>query len=139
VRASNRSVGVLPCPLEEPAGVRSAKDVWGRQVRWARIRRECFPYVFVFEVFAGGLFPLIAVAVAAHSYGYSMSSAVLAQCLLWYGAELAFLSCVGWHLSTSSLPAALVRDLMLPVQWILAWRSGPIVWRGRPVYGGAAS
>lgn len=107
----------------------------GRQIRWARIRRICIPFVYAFELFAGALFPLISVIAVASVLGLSIGKIALMQVLLWYGAELLFLKAAGWHVSWQTAPAAIFRDLLMPILWIAAWGGGEVAWRDKAVYG----
>jgi ceramide glucosyltransferase len=43
VRRQGLSVNLVNCPFEQPLGCRGFRDVWLRQVRWARMRRKAFP------------------------------------------------------------------------------------------------
>ena len=36
----------------------------------------------------------------------------------------------GWPLSLRSLFAAILRDLMIPPLWVMAWSDAGFVWRG---------
>src|SRR5271154_4877272 len=42
-------------PLAQPLGRRSAREVWSRQVRWARLRRASFLLPFLPEILSGGV------------------------------------------------------------------------------------
>ena len=55
---------------------------------------------------------------------------VAALCVGWYGAEVVLARSAGWPSSPRSIIAWIVRDLMLPVLWVLAWTGGSFVWRG---------
>jgi len=53
--------------MAQPLGRRSAAEVWNRQVRWARLRRASFMLYFLPEALAGGVLPMIAVAIVANA------------------------------------------------------------------------
>jgi len=63
VRKSDLRVRVVNRPFPQPLGHRTAAEVWRRQLRWARLRRDTFRAYFVPEVAAGGLPPLAACAI----------------------------------------------------------------------------
>jgi len=117
-------------PFQQPLGRRVWRDVWGRQVRWARLRRATFAPYFALEVVTTSLVTLIAAGFAAPSLGVEAPTAVLLAALLWYGAEAVLTRVAGWPLAWSSPPAWLVRDLLLPWLWIKGWSREQFVWRG---------
>ncbi|MBV8663590.1 MAG: glycosyltransferase, partial [Hyphomicrobiales bacterium] len=47
-------------PFQQPLGARTLRDIWRRQVRWARLRRATFALHFAPEIFTTSLFALIA-------------------------------------------------------------------------------
>ena len=53
VRGAGLRVRLVDAPFEQPLGFRSARDVWRRQVRWARLRRDSFKLCFLPEILAG--------------------------------------------------------------------------------------
>src|SRR5262249_43698111 len=60
VRAMGLRVRLVDRPFEQPLGVRTASEVWNRQLRWARLRRASFKAFFVPEILTGAVFPLAA-------------------------------------------------------------------------------
>lgn len=130
VRSAGLRVRVVGQPFEQPLGRRNARDVWRRQVRWARLRRGTFPHLFAIEIFAGALPPLIACAILAAATGSSPILAVIALAAVWYGAEAALCRAAGWHFTTTTLAASLLRDLMLPAIWLSGWAGKGFEWRG---------
>jgi ceramide glucosyltransferase len=130
VRAAGRHVHLVDGPFEQPLGRRRAAEIWARQLRWARLRRMSFVWLFAPEAFVGSLFPALALAFAAPTFGVDAVSAVIAMLALWFGAELALALAVGWRLSARMTLALLLRDLLLPALWIGAWLGDGFVWRG---------
>jgi ceramide glucosyltransferase len=130
VRSLGLRVHLVDHPFEQPLGWRTAREVWSRQLRWARLRRASFPWLFLPEIFLGSAFSAVAVAVAASGYGLSAPTAVAALLAVWFAAETALAQCAGWHCSARSAMALLVRDLLLPVLWIGALLGDDFVWRG---------
>lgn len=118
-------------PFEQPLGRRRASQVWSRQLRWARLRRNSFPLVFVPEMLVGGAPPSVALALAtAHwDFGAAASAAGLLLCL-WYAAEAWLASRAGWHFSWRMPVAMLSRDLLLPGLAVAAWAGSGFVWHG---------
>jgi len=49
---------------------------------------------------------------------------------LWYGAEWALARRAGWPAGPRDLAAMVVRDVMLPVIWLSAFRRTGFAWRG---------
>jgi ceramide glucosyltransferase len=124
---------LVEAPFEQPLGPRKWTDVWGRQVRWARLRRATFPLHFAPELATSGLFTLVAAYFGAPQFALEPFVAVLAAGLAWYGSEAALASAAGWRLGVWSLPAWIARDLALPWLWTQAWTSDDFVWRGNPM------
>jgi len=129
VRSAGLRVRVVQQPFEQPLGARHARDVWSRQVRWARLRRGTFPHLFAIEIFAGALPPLLSCAFLASATGYPPLPAVLALAIGWYAAEAALARAAGWHLNATSPAAWLIRDLLLPVIWLAGWAGKGFEWR----------
>ena len=130
VRESGRRVRLVDAPFRQPLGTRGRRDVWDRQVRWARLRRDSFPSFYCLELTSGAALPLVAVAVLAAATGYSAIAAGAVFVALWYGAEMLLAATAGWHLPLLYPLHAMLRDAMLPVLWIEGWRTGGFVWRG---------
>lgn len=133
VRAAGLRVRLVDAPFEQPLGWRTASEVWARQLRWARLRRASFPWLFVPEIAGGGLFPAVAAAIAAAGHGIDPAAALAVFLALWFGAELGLARIVGWHCSWRLLLALVVRDLLLPALWLMAFAGNEFVWRGNPM------
>src|SRR5271169_454793 len=123
-------------PFAQPIGPRRLRAVWNRQLRWARIRRECFPGHFGSEIITTSVFTLLAAAIGARDFRLSAGSGLLLAALIWYGAEAALARAAGWPLSRWSPVAWLVRDLMLPWLWVKGWGAGEVEWRGAAMTAG---
>lgn len=140
VREAGSRVRLVPEPYTQPIGRRSARAVWDRQLRWARVRRDGFRGLFALELLNGPCLGLIAVAGVAGAgmrLGAAESWIALLPVLylaLWYGAELLFARLMGWGAGTvRDLGAFMVRDLMLPALWIMTWLRPDFMWRGTVV------
>lgn len=131
VRELGLKVRLVKAPFLQPLGSRRAADVWNRQVRWARLRRDTFKWFFLPEIFTGAVPPAVAgVMVAAAASWPVMMGAILAFFFAWYAAEALLARAAGWPLSARSVAAWIIRDALLPVLWIAAWVSNGFVWRG---------
>lgn len=123
-------VHLVSSPFDQPLGSRSRHDVWSRQARWARLRRVTFPLFFTPEILLGALPPLLFAVTAALLADVNAPATALAVAAAIYLPELALGLAKGWRVSLLSLPAILVRDIMLPLVWIRSWGNGAFVWRG---------
>lgn len=129
VRAAGLNVRLTPQPFAQPIGQRSFAEVWGRQLRWARVRRLGFPALFVPEVLTGAVAPMAALT-AVVAAGAAPLASLPAYALVWYGTEAALARGAGWPMGPRDLAAALLRDLMVPAVWTWAWAGRDFVWRG---------
>jgi ceramide glucosyltransferase len=123
-------VHLVSAPFEQPLGRRKGREVWSRQCRWSRLRRVTFPGFFAPEILLGVLPPLL-LALAAVLFGdMRLLPAVLFVLAGIYLPEIALAFAKGWRLSRWSVPAMIVRDVMMPAIWLRAWLGGAIDWRG---------
>ncbi|MFB9952016.1 glycosyltransferase [Rhizobium puerariae] len=130
VNGIGRKVHLVASPFEQPLGRRNLEEIWGRQSRWARLRRVTFPAYFAPEILLGSLPPLafgIAAAVIADVNVAAVAAAIL---LAAYLPELCLAKAKNWPLSAASLPAMMVRDIMMPAIWLRSWIGGSFDWRG---------
>ena len=130
IRAQGLNAHLVDRPFQQPLGQRRLRDVWSRQLRWARLRRATFPFFFAPEILTTSLFTFIAAAVAAPNFGVDPIVAVALMAVFWYGAEAILAFAAGWPLSWRSPAAWLARDLMLPFLWARGWSGRNVVWRG---------
>jgi ceramide glucosyltransferase len=130
VRKAGQHVHLVDAPFEQPLGRRTAREVWDRQLRWARLRRVTFPAFFAPEILSGGTVPLVAGLGAAALADASLPLVAAALLVLWYGAEAALAASKGWYLSWRLIAACILRDAVIPALWICAWAAGNTVWRG---------
>ena len=130
VRSQGLRVRLVDRPFQQPLGYRTAAEVWQRQLRWARLRRDTFKLYFVPELFSGSLPPLVACAVCATAADLPVAAMVAALAAIWYSAELLLARAAGWHWSWRSPLLFLMRDLLLPVLWLASWIGNKFVWRG---------
>lgn len=117
-------------PFQQPLGARRLKDVWGRQLRWARLRRATFPLHFAPEILTTSLVMIVAAAFAAPEFGMSWWTSAFLAAIYWYSLEALLTFVAGWPLGWLSPPAWIARDLLLPLLWAEGWRGDNFVWRG---------
>ena len=130
INAQGLSAHLVDRPFQQPLGQRRLRDVWSRQIRWARLRRATFPFYFAPEILTTGLLPFVAAAVAAPEFGMNVAVSIALAAAFWYGAEAILAFAAGWPLSWRSPLTWMIRDFLLPVLWVLAWRGDAVVWRG---------
>lgn len=130
VRAQKLKVHLVDSPFEQPLGARGLRDVWQRQVRWARMRRATFPLYFLPEIFAGAAFPLIAAVYAALAFEWDLVPIVFGFILICYGPEALLAIANKWHFSWAMPGLFMIRDLLLPFIYIDAWCVDSFNWRG---------
>ena len=130
VREAGHKVRIVDAPFPQPLGARALADVWKRQARWAQLRRASFLSFFLPEIMSGALPPLAAAAFLAFALGMPIAATLFIFASLWYGAEMLLAFTAGWPLSPRSLPAAIVRALMIQPLCALDWSDAGFVWRG---------
>ncbi len=126
IRAKGQHVR-LAGPFPQLIGPRSFTQVWQRQLRWARLRRASFPALFLPEILAGLLPPLIAFNIGASLAGLPLILAVPGFMALWYLPEIALCRLAHWP---RSLRAMLLRDLLLPIIFIAGLTGSSFEWHG---------
>ncbi|MBV9077571.1 MAG: glycosyltransferase [Methylobacteriaceae bacterium] len=130
VRRAGLHVHLVDAPFEQPLGRRTPREVWARQIRWARLRRVTFPVFFAPEIASGIAVPLALGLFAAAAYGVSLPLVAVAMMALWFGPEIVLARQQGWPLSWRMPFACLVRDALILPMWLYAWVAEDIVWRG---------
>ncbi len=130
IRAQGFDAHLVNEPFQQPLGVRKLKDVWSRQLRWARLRRATFPLQFVPEILTTSLVVIIAAAFAAPEFGLSLWFSAALAAGYWYAIEALLAVVAGWPLNWRSPSAWIARDILLPALWGQAWMGDNFVWRG---------
>ena len=133
VRKNDLRVRVVDRPFSQPLGHRTAAEVWRRQLRWARLRRDTFRFYFVPEIAAGGIPPLAACSIVVASTDWPVAGALTAFGAIWYSAEAALAYAAGWHLTWRSPFLWMLRDALLPILWSASWLRNGFVWRDHPM------
>src|SRR5208282_5628482 len=98
IHAQGLDAHLVNQPFQQPLGARRLKDVWSRQVRWARLRRATFPLHFAPEILTTSLVTIGAAAFAAPEFGLGAWSSVALAALLWYAFEALLAFVAGWPL-----------------------------------------
>lgn len=127
VREQGLRVRLARRAFAQPIGPRSFRAVWDRQLRWARVRRDGFPGLFVLEILLGPWMPLIALALVIGAPAVFWALPFLA---LWYGAEIALSRIAGWPAAARDILAMVLRDVLLAPLWVMTWRARGFEWRG---------
>lgn len=130
VRSLGLKVHLVSAPFEQPLGTRTFRYVWGRQCRWARLRRVTFPQFFSPEILLGVVPPLLLSVIAAIVAGHSVLAIAALVAIAAYLPELVLVHRKNWYLSRWSLIAMFTRDLLLPIIWVRSWLAGSADWRG---------
>ena len=130
LRRAGYRIRLVPRPFEQALGRRSFREVWNRQVRWARLRRETFPHLYAAEIGSGAFLPGVACGLWAWAAGMPVLPALGLLLAFWYAAEVALARSAGWPLGRWSVLAMLLRDLALPVLYVQGWIGNGFVWRG---------
>jgi ceramide glucosyltransferase len=130
IRAQGLRVRLVDMPFEQPLGPRSAREVYSRHVRWARLRRVTFPGYFAPEFMNGSFAPVFLGAYAALQLegGAALTAGAILASL--YGAEMLLARICGWALDWRTPLALLARDIMLPVMFLDACLFDDFVWHG---------
>lgn len=123
-------INLVDSPFEQPLGYRGLRDVWLRQVRWARMRRKTFPLFYAPEIVAGAALPCLAAAYAAWMLDVNVAAVTLCVALAWYAPEALLARQNKWHFSWRMPFLFVFRDLILPVIYIDAWITDEFVWHG---------
>ena len=129
VRKMGLRVRLAP-PSPMPIGRRDFKEVWSRQLRWARLRRATFLLEFLPEIVSGLAAPITLAGIAAASLDAPILATLCLYAALWEGSEWALARACGWPAGWRLLPALLVRDLVMPALWIGAFTGRSVTWKG---------
>lgn len=129
VRALGLKVRLTSRLFAQPVGQRRFTAVWGRQLRWSKVRRLGFLPLFLIESVSGGALPILA-AIAVTLLHMISPLGLIGFVFLWYGAEYVLAKLSGWPATAADVLAWLCRDALLPALWIAAWFGNGFEWRG---------
>jgi ceramide glucosyltransferase len=133
VRGLGLKVRLADGAFRQPLGHRTAQQVWGRQVRWARVRRATFPGIFRLEILSGLAAPLACFAFACWVMEWDsldVLSVAGAYVGVWFAGEAWLTAALGWHLTWRSPLLWLLRELLLPILLVQSWLGKSLSWRG---------
>jgi ceramide glucosyltransferase len=133
IRAQGMDVRLVDMPFEQPLGERTAREVYSRHVRWARLRRATFPAHYLPEFMNGSFAAIVLGAYAAVQLDGAISTVALVTTLIVFtlhGGEMWLARVCGFPLDWRTPFALIVRDLMLPVMFIDALIYDDFVWHG---------
>src|SRR5476651_768028 len=143
VTRSVRELGLKTClgsiMPRLPLGRREWRDVWFRQVRWARtrLRLPVWPLV-LWEPAIGALASGLAGAIGLAALGVGLTAIVLGVVLhvaAWIAAEKWFMAGRGLAFGSRAAAAALTREALSPVLMARALVGRTIDWRGSDLGG----
>ena len=117
----------LAGPFSQLIGPRTARQMWNRQLRWARLRRASFPLLYAGEILAGGFPSLLSLVLAAWLLDIDVAAPAFAFMVLWYAPELFLARVAGWP---RSLTAMLLRDFLLPCLFVAGCVGNGFEWHG---------
>ena len=124
-----RNAGLIvrlpPAPFAQPLGRRTWGAVWQRQVRWAKVRRLGFPWLYALEILNGAL-PFVILAALARF----KPDVILAFLILWYAGEWILAERGNWPRGPRDVAMWMLRDLLAPVLWVKGWIGKGFEWRG---------
>ena len=133
VRGLGLRVRLADGAFPQPLGYRTAQQVWGRQVRWARLRRATFPWFFALEILSGLAAPIACFLYAGWALemeSFDVAAVAALYVAVWLAAEGWLANAVGWHLTWRSPLLWLLRELLLPVLIVQSWLGRSLSWRG---------
>lgn len=128
-RESGKVVSLTNLPFEQPIGARTIHQVWDRQLRWSRVRRDGFPAIFAIEFMNGGCFAFALLALAVQILGLS-PLVWPAYVVLWYLPEVWLMRRAGWPARGPDVFALPLRDVMMLAIWVATFAQRGIAWRG---------
>ncbi|WP_143594665.1 ceramide glucosyltransferase [Thioclava sp. DLFJ5-1] len=129
VRRQGLKVRLTRHLFAQPIGTRAAREVWERQLRWSKVRRDGFVMIFAAEIAQGPFLPFLAALVLA-ALGAMPWIALPLLVALWYGAEVLLARIAGWPASARDIAGFAIRDAMLPALWLMTWFGRDFTWRG---------
>jgi ceramide glucosyltransferase len=130
VRAQKMNVRLVDMPFEQPLGDRTAREVYARHARWARLRRATFPLHYAPEFMNGSFMAAVLGAVAATQTDFNPAFVAALIVAVLHGGEMLLAHVCGFTLDWRTPFALLVRDLLLPVIFIDGLLVDSFTWHG---------
>jgi len=135
VRGKNLRVSLAAPPFAQMLGPRTLAQVWARHLRWARLRRKTFPWLYAPEIFSGPAMALISVTASAILLEAPAILIAPAFLCLWYAPEIALARLANWPQTLAQPLIYLARDTMIMAIFAASWFGRNIVWNGHVVAG----
>lgn len=133
-RRAGASLRFVDGTVPQPLGRRDSGTVWNRQLRWAQIRRRMVAPVFALEPLATLWVPAITAGTVGSRLGMAAAiAAATTSVVLWIAVETLLARVAGWPIGRWTPAAILVRDLLVPPLWAIAWFKRGYVWRGKSI------
>ncbi len=120
--------------VAQEIGRRSLREVYGRQSRWAVIRRAMEPVSFPLEPIYSPLVASVAGALAAPLFGFSPLLVAGVSLTVWLLGEVAVAALKGWDVSFWAPLAFLGREILCLMAWLHAWTTRDVVWANTPLH-----
>jgi ceramide glucosyltransferase len=124
LRKLNQKIVLMP-PTEMRLGIRSFKDYWNRQIRWARLRRKTFLLEFLPEIMLGSI-PLLILFFLQHITILPALSLIF----IFYIPEIILSILLSVDVSPLYFLQGIIRDFLNVIIWFMAW-GNTIEWRGK--------
>jgi ceramide glucosyltransferase len=130
VRAQKMNVRLVDMPFEQPLGDRTAREVYARHARWARLRRATFPLHYAPEFMNGSFMAAVLGAIAAAQTDVNPALVAALIVVTLHGGEMLLARICGFTLDWRTPFALLVRDLLLPVIFVDGLLVDSFTWHG---------
>jgi ceramide glucosyltransferase len=125
IRRAGLHVRLVTQLFEQPLGIRSLRQVWKRQLRWAKLRRVTFPHWYALEILITPVPFLLAMVCAAHVFWPVLTF------LAFFALEIGLAKRMGWYLSWLTPAAMVARDGLMIAIWIAGWFGDDFQWAGQ--------
>lgn len=136
VRGQGLSVTLPQLPYAQPIGARRLREVWNRQLRWSRVRRDGFAWLFAGEFANGAAVATLLAWSGLWLSGYS-AGWLAAGMAVWFGAEILLMWRAGWPCGWRDVLALPLRDALIPIIWGATFLRRGFEWRGTAMQSGA--
>ncbi|MCX7898924.1 MAG: ceramide glucosyltransferase [Methylocystis sp.] len=133
IRAQQMDIRLVDMPFEQPLGRKTMREVYGRHVRWARLRRVTFPAWYPSEILNGSFAAVLLGGYAALQLEANVPLVMFLILAVLYLGEAALARVCGFVLNWRMPFAFLTRDLLLPAMFVDALLFDDFVWHGKPM------
>lgn len=119
--------------VRQPLGLRSLRQVWDRQLRWAMLRKAQVGPIFALEPLGTFVLPGVAALLSAPLLGLGPLAGCLLSCALWLLVDTVLSGTCRWPVSPLTPLASLAREMLGLPLWVTAWMRRSYVWRGHSI------